>query len=87
MLADRPTGVGLPKRKFAREWLREYLQNGSKSQGTVETAPERDGVCIATVRRAKFDLGVRSDKDGIKGVWYSSLPAAGEQQPPAKEAR
>ena len=25
MLADRPTGAGLPKRKFAGEWLREQL--------------------------------------------------------------
>jgi putative DNA primase/helicase len=87
MLADRPTGAGLPQRKFAGEWLREYLQHGSQTQGTVETAAERDGVRIATLRRAKFDLGVRSAKDGVRGVWYWSLPAAGEQQPPMKEAR
>ena len=84
MLADRPTGAGLPQRKFAGEWLREYLQNGSQTQGTVEIAAERDGVSIATLRRAKFDLGVRSVKDGIKGVWYWSLPATAEQQPPIK---
>ena len=86
MLADHPTGAGLPQRKFAGEWLREYLQNGSQTQGTVETAAERDGVRIATLRRAKFDLGVRSAKDGIRGVWYWSLPAAGETQPPMKQA-
>jgi hypothetical protein len=33
---------------------------------------------IATLRRAK---------DGVNGVWYWSLPAAGEQQQPMKEAR
>jgi hypothetical protein len=79
MLADRPTGAGLPKRRFAGEWLREYLQNGSETQGRIETAAERDGVCIRTLRRAKFDLGVHSAKDGVKGVWYWSLPAAWEQ--------
>ena len=42
---------------------------------------------IATLRRAKFDLGVRSAKDGVKGIWYWSLPAAGEEQPPMKGAR
>ena len=42
---------------------------------------------IATLRRAKFDLAVRSAKDGVNGVWYWSLPAAGEQQQPMKEAR
>jgi hypothetical protein len=82
MLADRPTGAGLPQRKFAGEWLREYLQNGSQTQGTIEIAAEREGVCIRTLRRAKFDLGVRSAKDGIKGVWYWSLPAIAEQLPP-----
>ena len=87
MLADRPTGAGLPKRKFAGEWLHQYLQGGSQSQFTVETAAERDGVCIATLRRAKFDLGVYSAKDGVNGVWYWSLPAAGEQQQPMQEAR
>ena len=86
MLADRPTGAGLPQRKFAGEWLREYLQNGSQTQGTVETAAVRDGLRIAILRRAKFDLGVRSAKDGIRGVWYWSLPAAGETQPPMKQA-
>jgi len=82
MLADRPTGAGLPKRKFAGEWLYQYLQDGSQSQFAVETAAERDGVCIATLRRAKFDLGIRSAKDGVKGVWYWSLPMAVDQQSP-----
>ena len=84
MLADRPTGAGLPQRKFAGEWLREYLQDGSQTQGTIEIAAERDGVSIATLRRAKFDLGVRSAKDGVNGLWYWSLPATGEQQPPIR---
>jgi len=87
MLADRPTGAGLPKRRFAGEWLREYLQDGSETQGRIETAAERDGVCIRTLRRAKFDLGVHSAKDGVKGPWYWSLPVAWEQQPPMEEAR
>ncbi len=87
ILADRPTGAGLPKRKFAGEWLREYLRGGSQSQFTIETAAERDGVCVATLRRAKFDLGVRSARDGLNGAWYWSLPPAAEQQEPMNEAR
>ena len=87
MMADRPTGAGLPQRKFAGEWLRDYLHNGSQTQGTTEIAAQRDGVSIATLRRAKFDLGVRSVKDGIKGVWYWSLTATAEQQSPIQEAR
>jgi hypothetical protein len=58
------------------------LQNGSQTQGTVEIAAEREGVSISTLRRAKFDLGVRSIKDGVKGVWYWSLPPTGEHRSP-----
>jgi hypothetical protein len=87
MLADRPTGAGLPKRRFAGEWLREYLQAGSQSQYNIEIAAEREGVCISTLRRAKFDLGVRSAKDGVKGVWYWTLPALGEHEQPINGAR
>jgi putative DNA primase/helicase len=86
ILADRPTGAGLPKRRFAGEWLRAYLQNGSQTQGTIEIAAQRDGVCLGTLRRARFDLGVHSAKDGMKGVWYWSLPVEIERRPPAKEA-
>jgi putative DNA primase/helicase len=86
ILADRPTGAGLPKRRFAGEWLRAYLQNGSQTQGTIEIAAQRDGVCLGTLRRARFDLGVHSAKDGMKGVWYWSLPVAIERRPPGKDA-
>jgi hypothetical protein len=74
LLAARPTGAGLPKRKFAAQWLRDCLQLGRQTQGTIEVAAERDGVCIATLRRAKFDIGVRSSKDGKSGAWWWTLP-------------
>jgi putative DNA primase/helicase len=74
LLAPRPTGAGLPKRKFAAQWLRDYLQPGSQTQVSIEIAAERDGVCITTLRRAKFDIGIRSSKDGKSGVWSWTLP-------------
>ncbi|MDX6464583.1 MAG: hypothetical protein QOE55_8280 [Acidobacteriaceae bacterium] len=74
LFAARPTGAGLPKRKFAAQWLRDCLQPGSQTQGSIEVAAERDGVCIATLRRAKFDIGVRSSKDGKSGAWSWTLP-------------
>jgi putative DNA primase/helicase len=76
LLAPRPTGAGLPKRKFAAQWLRDYLQPGSQTQASIEVAAERDGVCIWTLRRAKFDIGVRSSKDGKSGAWSWTLPPA-----------
>jgi len=74
LLAARPTGAGLPKRKFAAQWLRDCLQPGSQTQCSIEIAAERDGVCITTLRRAKFDIGVRSSKDGKSGAWWWTLP-------------
>ncbi len=87
LLAARPTGAGLPKRKFAAQWLRDCLELGSQTQGSIEIAAERDGVCITTLRRAKFDIGVRSSKDGKSGVWWWTLPPTEDDFPPVNEAR
>jgi hypothetical protein len=79
MLAG-PIAAGQPKRKLVAEWLRRYLQNGSRSQYTIEMAAQRDGVSIATLRRSKFDIGVHSAKDGKSGAWYWTLPPAQEDR-------
>jgi hypothetical protein len=73
LTTDRPIGAGLPLRKLAAGWLRDYLSEGKRSQYDVEIAARRDGICIATLRRAKFDLGVVSMKEGISGSWVWAL--------------
>ena len=87
VLATRPTGAGRPERRFAGQWLRQYLQDGCETQGTIERDATRDGVSVTTLRRAKFDLGVRSVRNGANGLWYWALPLPEEPQPAAKEAR
>jgi hypothetical protein len=87
MLTDRPTGAGQPKRKFAAEWLRQSLQDGTRSQYSLEIDAQRDGVSVATLRRSKFDLGVISVKDGKNGAWYWSLPPAEGGRQGAQGAR
>jgi hypothetical protein len=47
-------------------------------QYNIETAAQRDGVCITTLRRAKFDLGVLSTKESVSGAWYWALPQNGQ---------
>ena len=74
LMTDRPIGAGLPLRKLAAGWLRDYLRAGQRSQYNVETAAQRDGICIRTLRRAKFDLGVVSTKESISGCWNWALP-------------
>jgi len=72
-MTDRPIGAGLPLRKLAAGWLSDYLSEGQRSQYDVETAARRDGICITTLRRAKFDLGVVSIKESISGRWLWAL--------------
>jgi putative DNA primase/helicase len=81
VLTDRPVGAGLPMRRHAAEWLRQTLCDGRLSQGTVEAAAQRDGVCMITVRRAKCDLGILSTRDSVNSPWYWTLP---QDQQPAK---
>jgi len=50
------------------------FQSGASDDPTASHAAERDGVCITTLRRAKFDIGVRSSKDGKSGAWWWTLP-------------
>jgi len=74
MQAERPIGAGLPRRKLAAEWLRQNLCIGPLTQGTIEAAAHRDGVCMISVRRAKGDLGILSSKSSHNGCWYWTLP-------------
>jgi len=74
LMTDRRIGAGLPLRKLAAGWLREYLSEGQRSQSDVEIAARgRDGIGITTLRRAKFDLGVVSIKESISGYWVWAL--------------
>ncbi len=73
LMTDRPIGAGLPLRKLAAEWLRDYLSEGKRSQYDIESAARRDGIGITTLRRAKFDLGVVSIKEGVSGYWVWAL--------------
>ena len=74
VMMDRPIDAGLPKRKRAAEWLRQYLRDGERSQYNIEFAAQQDGVCMTTLRRAKFDLGVVSSKETFTGAWFWTLP-------------
>jgi hypothetical protein len=77
VMMDRPIDAGLPKRKRAAEWLRQYLRDGERSQYAIEYAAQQDGVCMTTLRRAKFDLGVVSSKETFTGAWFWALPGNG----------
>ena len=58
----------------AREWLRDFLSNGSKEQRECREKAESVGISFATLRRAKNALRVRSCKPALRGAWIWALP-------------
>ncbi|SEM81438.1 AAA domain-containing protein [Nitrosospira multiformis] len=56
------------------QFLKDELAAGRKSQKEIESECKGAGYSVATLRRAKKRLGIRSKKDGLKGGWYWSLP-------------
>ena len=60
-----------PERKIeaAKDFLREALASGPKAAKEIEEEARRAGLSWATVRRAKDELGYRSEKVGVTGGW------------------
>lgn len=59
----------------ADKFLREILVSGAMPQKEIEADCKGAGYSPATIKRAKKRLGILSKKDGMKGVWFWSLPS------------
>ena len=66
--SDNGEGAG------AEQFLRETLASGAMPQKEIERECKGAGFSVATLRRAKKRVGIISKKDGMKGVWFWSLP-------------
>jgi hypothetical protein len=51
----------MPNRSHGRN--RPHPIPAQRAFGASQPGASDDGVCIATLRRAKFDIGIRSSKD------------------------
>jgi putative DNA primase/helicase len=58
----------------AKDFLREELAGGPQSAQDIKKAAASAGLTLATLRRAKEILGVRSSKAGIAEGWVWELP-------------
>lgn len=58
----------------AEQFLRDTLASGAMPQKEIERECKGAGFSVATLRRAKKRIGIVSKKDGMKGVWFWSLP-------------
>lgn len=85
MSADDAMGPGGPTRRSrterddAEEWLAEILDEGPLSFKEIAVSAKEAGISIATLRRAKAGLCVRSRKTGGGGwIWKSSKHEEGK---------
>jgi AAA domain-containing protein len=62
----------------AREFLREELAHGPQSAHDIKKVASSAGISLATLRRAKGRLGVKSSKPGISEGWVWELPGTGK---------
>jgi RecA-family ATPase len=63
----------LKKVKLAERLLKEWLANGPLSANEVYERAQREKITKGTLDRAKDELHIDSEKDGLKG-WYWRLP-------------
>ncbi|MBA3274160.1 MAG: hypothetical protein H0T72_00080 [Chloroflexia bacterium] len=61
------------KSRDAEDWLRERLAGGSQPSKAVETAAKDAGISVASLKRARASLNVKSRKEAT-GEWVVSLP-------------
>jgi hypothetical protein len=69
----------------AREWLTDFLSDGSKEQPEIRKKAEGIGISFATLRRAKAALRVRSCKATVRGAWLWALPDPPQGAQPAHQ--
>ena len=58
----------------AKDFLMQYLSNGTTPAKTVQAEAREAGISFATLRRASDKLGVLKRKGGMNSGWYWSLP-------------
>jgi putative DNA primase/helicase len=64
-----------PKTEDAKAWLKEFLSNGPVQQHKIQEAAEEMGFNWSTIRVAKTELRVRSERQGGRnGGWVWKLP-------------
>ena len=59
----------------AEQFLRDLLDGGAVAQKDAERDYRGAGYSKSTIKRAKKKLGVKSEKSGMDGGWFWSLPA------------
>jgi putative DNA primase/helicase len=74
---------GHTAKREAREFLLERLEAGPVNSDDIMEEAKQEGISIATLRRAKKELGIKSRRQGgSKGTWTWELPTQGARVSP-----
>ena len=73
-LAENETDEGASEVDEAEQFLREVLSDGRMPQKEITSDYKGAGFSLSTIKRAKKRLGIISEKDGMSGGWFWSLP-------------
>jgi len=82
LAGDRDEGGGRTERDDAAGWLGAHLADGPRPAREVEHEAREAGIALATLRRAKAAIGVRSRKPAFGGPWEWILPDEGAHAQP-----
>ncbi len=74
---NRETGENGSALNEATEFLQDLLADGELSQKQIEVDAKGAGLSMATIKRAKKDLNIRSKKSLLDKGWYWSLASKG----------
>ena len=71
ILEGKPVFVG--DKLYAKQFLRDYLEDGPRDVKSVQNAAKQAGVSTATLNKAKLAVKVKSKKMGFGSGWEWSL--------------
>jgi hypothetical protein len=83
--AMRSGGNGAAKLEDAKAFLREFLADGPATADDVQAAADKDRIKRKTLRRAREELGIRTQKQGFDGGWIWSMPESATVNPLRRE--
>jgi putative DNA primase/helicase len=75
MQAESTGSAARNPRDEAKELLKRVLANGPMLQKDIQEEAEANDISVITLKRAKKDLGIKSDKNGMDGGWQWFFPA------------
>jgi len=64
-----PEAAGGSPRDEAKAWLRDVLKKGPRAAQEIENRAKDDGICLRTLKSAKKEMGVASERHNDKWSW------------------